>query len=125
MSYTITIKYDASAVTVQGADGAKVPTICDIFTPGSCAADMEAFEGTYYDTNTHGDMGEAMALEDYMSAQVTHPGLVAALRKAMRDGSYTYETDVPMADAFIEEAIAVMAPYGFSSVDAEGGEENE
>lgn len=114
MSYKITIKYDAAAVTAKGADSAKVPTICDIFVPGSCAANMEAFEGTYYDTNTPGIMGEAMSLEDYMNSQVTHPGLVAAMRKAMRDGSYTYETDVPMADAFVEEAMAVMAPYGFS-----------
>lgn len=120
MSYKITIKYDASAVTVKEPDSNKVPTICDIFVPGSCAANMEAFEGSYYDTNTPGAMGEGTSLEDFMDMQVTHPGLVAAVRKAVRDGEYTYETDVPMADAFMDEVGKALKDYGITIETGDG-----
>lgn len=76
---TITITY------TKPVDASVTPKnqICAIYAPTNAAADNAAFNGTYYDTNVHG-FGVGMSPEDFFKLQVAHPGLVAALKAAMR-----------------------------------------
>ena len=86
MAKNITITYTAPvAPSAQVVD-----PICRMFHPDNAAADNAAFAGTYYDTNVDG-WTQATTLEDFMKDCVAHPGLVAALRKAAADGTYTFE----------------------------------
>ena len=115
MSYKIKITYDASKVEPNVNDDRAVTEICDIFTPGNCAANMEVFEGTPYHNNTPGNRGYGEnALEDYVAAQVSHPGIVAAVQKAIETGEYTYETDVPFADVFVEGIGKALKGFGIT-----------
>lgn len=57
--------------------------ICATFVPTNAACDSTAFIGTYYDTNVEG-YGDGMTAEEFFFKQIAHPGLVAALRAAMR-----------------------------------------
>lgn len=110
MAYKIAITYDAEAV--KAPDHAAAP-ICALFMPTNAAADMDVFDGTYYDTNVYGnDYGSA--LEDFLAMQVSHPGLVAAMRKAVADGSYTMTTLDPMMETMIDGLNATMAAAGFT-----------
>ena len=93
MAHTIIISYTS---VVKPADIAGA-SICPVMMPTDCAANMSAFDGTYYDTNVEG-WGEGTALEAFMGSVVAHPGLVAAVRKAIADGTYTI-TDATAADA--------------------------
>ena len=94
MAHTITITYTRPVAPAINP----VAPICRVMMPNNCAADMPAFDGTYYDTNVEG-WGEGTALESFMNSVVAHPGLVAAVRKAIADGTYT------IADATSEDAL--------------------
>ena len=117
MAKSITITYTAIAEPAVKA----VQQICDVYYPANNASRNPEFDNTYYDTNVEG-FGEATTLEAFMAQMVAHPGLVAALRAAIRDGSYTYEgTD---KDAlYIGELKSALAPQGFTFKVADANEE--
>lgn len=108
MAYKIAITFDAAAVKASDREAAP---ICALFMPTNAAADMDVFEDTYYDTNVHNDYGTE--LDDFLAMQVSHPGLVAAMRKAAKDGSYVMTTDDPMMETMIDGLNATMAAAGF------------
>ena len=111
MAHTITIKYTRVVAPAVNP----VAPICPVMMPTNAAADMKAFEGTYYDTNVAG-WGEGTALEAFMSNVVAHPGLVAAVRKAIADGTYTI-TDATEADAlYAGEWAKALADQGITVV---------
>lgn len=78
---TITITY------TKPVDASVTPAaqICAIYAPTNAAADWTSggIPGSYYDTNVPG-FGAGMSPEDFFKSQIAHPGLVAALKAAMR-----------------------------------------
>ena len=78
---TITITYTKPV----DASVAPAAQICATYAPTNAAADWTSggIPGSYYDTNEDG-FGYGMLPEDFFKAQVAHPGLVAALKAAMR-----------------------------------------
>lgn len=108
MAKTITIKY--TAVTAPVAN--PVAEIPAVFYPNNAAADLAVFEGTYYDTNVAG-IGEGLSLEAFMAKQVAFPGLVAALRKAVKDGEYTFTTEDEKLVLYLGEVAPAIADQGF------------
>ena len=114
-THTIKIVYTAPVAPKINT----VASICDTFVPGGCAADMTAFDGTYYDTNVAG-FGEATTIEAFMQKMIAFPGLNAAFRKAMRDGQASYTEASDQAMLIMEEARAAMKVQGFEiTVDAQ------
>lgn len=110
MAYQVMITFNAADVKAPGHPAAP---ISPIFVPTNAAADMEAFDGTYYDTNVYGlDFGSAF--EDFLAAQVSHPGLIAAMKKARKDGTYTMVTEDPMMETMIDELNVAMKGTGFT-----------
>ena len=108
---TINIVYSAvSAPTSQA-----VAQICATFVPTNAAADLAAFDGTYYDTNVEG-WGEGTSLQDFFSQSVAHPGLMAALKLAMEaeDGTYAFEATDENTVIYAEELAKVLANEGFT-----------
>ena len=108
---TITITYSAPAAFAN--DGA-TQQIFGVWNPASTASDNAAFEGTYYDTNVwdNGEFPYATTLQQFLAAQVAHPGLVAALRQAMKAGSYEWVTTDEEA-LYAEELNPALASQGF------------
>lgn len=84
---TITIAYTAPVAPINAEP---VAQICATFQPANAACDLPAFEGTYYDTNVYG-FTPAVSLEEFMAKQVAFPGVVAALRAAINEGSFVIE----------------------------------
>ena len=119
MAKTITITY--TAITAPAANA--VQQICDVYYPANNASRNPAFDNTYYDTNVEG-FGEATTLEAFMAQMVAHPGLVAALRAAIRDGSYTYEGTEEDA-LYIAELTPALAPQGFTFEVADANAEDD
>lgn len=108
---TITITYTKPV----DASVAPAAQICAIYVPTNAAADNESeiggIPGSYYDTNVPG-YGAGMTPEEFFNAQVAHPGLVAALRAAMRAGSYAWEaTDADVQ--YVGEIAPALADQGF------------
>lgn len=110
MAYTITIQFTAPTEVV----GAAVSPICRVFQPEGCAADHPCMAGTYYDTNVGGRGDLAVTYEQYINQQVAHPGLVAALKKAVRDGEYVIEDADEKAALYAEELTTALADQGFT-----------
>jgi hypothetical protein len=104
----ITITY--TAINAPSADTAA--EICAMFYPNNAAADLPAFEGTYYDTNVEG-WGEGTTLEKFIKDSVAHPGLVLALKLAVEEGSYEFETDDNDTIMYLEEVKDAVADQGF------------
>lgn len=105
---TITITY------VKPVDASTIPAsqICATFQPTNAAADNSVFDGTYYDTNVAG-YGDALSAEAFFAKQVAHPGLIAALRAAMKAGSYDWEaTDADVQ--YVGEIAPALAEQGFT-----------
>ena len=109
---SITITY--TAPTTFANDGA-TQQIFSVWNPAMTASDNAAFEGTYYDTNVwdNGEFPYATTLKEFMDSQVAHPGLVAALRAAIRGGSYTWETTDDNL-LYVEELAPALADQGFT-----------
>ena len=105
---TITITY--TAISAPAADAAA--QICATFVPTNAAADLPAFEGTYYDTNVAG-FGEGMTVEQFIKSSVAHPGLVLALKNAIENGSFEWETDDEKTIMYLEEVADAVADQGF------------
>ena len=119
MATTITITYNA--ITAPKTDF--VQQICDVYYPANNASKNPVFDGTYYDTNVEG-FGEATTLEAFMAQMVAHPGLIAALRAAVRNGSYTYNEVTDADILYAEELKPALKPQGFT-IEITETEENE
>ena len=120
MAKTITITY--TAITAPTAK--LVPQICDIFVTNNNASRQTAFDGTYYDTNVEG-FGEATTLQAFMAEMVAHPGLIAALRYAIKNGEYEY-TDATNDDVlYAEELKPALKDQGFTITVAEAESNGE
>ena len=125
MAHTISIKFEALVAPAVG----NVAPICRVFKPQGCAADNECMKGTYNDTNTEmQSRGElATSFDKYIEQQVAHPGLVAALKKAVRDGEYVIKDADEKAALYAEELAPALKDQGFIIVvdaAAEEGTEN-
>lgn len=115
---TITITYTPA---VQFADDKATQQIFSVWDPAKTASDNSVFEGTYYQTNVwdKGEFPYATSLQAFLDAQVAHPGLVAALRAAVRAfdadaGKGVYNWEATDADAlYIEELGPALADQGF------------
>jgi hypothetical protein len=105
----IVIKYKAVTPVVHKA----VAQICGVYYPNSAAADLKPFDGTYYDTNVAG-VGEGLHLEKFMSQQVAFPGLNAYLRKAIRDGEFSFESDDQKLQLYLQECAPALKDQGFT-----------
>lgn len=108
MAKSITIKY--TAVTAPVAQ--PVAEIPAVYYPNNAACDLPVFEGTYYDTNVE-DKGIGMSIEAFIAAQVAHPGLIAALRKAVKDGEYTFTTEDEDLILYLGEVAPAVKDQGF------------
>lgn len=69
--------------------------IFGVWNPATTASDNVAFKDTYYQTNVwdNGEFPYATSLEKFLAEQVAHPGLVAALRTAVRAWEATYNEE--------------------------------
>lgn len=105
-----TVKIVYSAIDAPNADA--VNQICATFVPTNAAADNAAFEGTYYDTNVAG-FGEGMSAEKFFKDSVAHPGLIAALKRAVEDGEYEFDTEDNDTIMYLEEVTDAVADQGF------------
>ena len=105
---TINIKYTA----IEAPSANLVAQICGLYLPTNAAADLPPFEGTYYDTNVEG-WGEVIPVEKFFADSVAHPGLVAALKLAVRDGEYDFDTDDEKTIMYLEEVAPAVADQGF------------
>lgn len=105
---TIKITYTAIAAPTNEV-GAQ---ICAIYLPTNAAADLAPFEGTYYDTNVEG-FGEAMSIEKFYADSVAHPGLVAALKLAVKNGEYEFDTEDEKTIMYLEEVADAVKDQGF------------
>lgn len=106
---TITITY--SAVTAPSTEN--VSPICRIFSPDNAAADEAVFDGTYYDTNVDG-WGIGTTLAQFMSEMVAHPGLIAAIREAIREGSYVISDASDSDVLYMKECAPALASEGIT-----------
>jgi len=117
---TITITYTAPT---QFASDSATQQIFAQWNPAATASDNAVFEGTYYDTNVwdNGEFPYATTLSAFLDSQVAHPGLIAALRAAVRAGSYDWEaTD---ADAlYVEELAPALKDQGFTFATGSSGQ---
>ena len=111
MAYQILITFNADAV--KTADKHAVAPISPVYIPTNAAADMEAFDGTYYDTNVYG-MDFGAEFDDFLAAQVSHPGLIAAMKMARKEGSFTMTTLDPMMETMVLEMNDALAGSGFT-----------
>lgn len=105
---TINIKYTAISAPIAEP----VAQICAMFVPTNAAADLPAFEGTYYDTNVEG-FGETGAIEKFFADSVAHPGLVLALKLAVENGEYEFDTEDEKTIMYLEEVKDAVADQGF------------
>lgn len=105
-----TIKIVYTAIAAPNTDA--VAQICATYLPTNAAADYAAFDGTYYDTNVAG-FGEGMTTEQFFKNSVAHPGLIAALKRAIEDGEYEFETENEAMIMYLEEVADAVADQGF------------
>jgi len=128
---TITITYTPAVPFVTDP---ATQQIFGVWNPATTASDNEAFAGTYYQTNVwdNGEFPYATSLEKFLADQVAHPGLVAALRSAVRayeaakeedpdatSGTYNWiATDEDVL--YVEELSGALANQGFELVAGEG-----
>lgn len=107
---TITITYTAVSAPVADA----VAQICAVFVPTNAAADLAPFDGTYYDTNVYG-FGEGMAIQKFFADSVAHPGLIAALKLAVAEGEYEFDTEDEKLIMYLDEIVSTgaVADQGF------------
>ena len=119
---TITITYTPAQTF---ANDKATQQIFGVWNPATTASDNEKFENTYYDTNKWDDgvFPYAMTLDEFLDKQVAHPGLIAALRAAVRAADHTYAWEATDADVlYVEELKGALADQGFSF---DGGSSSE
>lgn len=118
ITYTPTVPVKANA-TEQ---------IFAVWNPALTASDNEVFKDTYYQTNKwdKGEFALAQSLEAFLASLVAHPGLIAALRAAVRaydaavekdptakSGSYEWEAPEGYT-LYMEELEPALADQGFT-----------
>ena len=108
---TITIAYEA---LVPAKGGEPVAQICATFKPDNAAAALDVFAGTYYDTITGSGLDPATSLDDFMASQIAHPGIIAALRAAARDGFFVYENASNDDVLYWGEIKPALEAYGYT-----------
>lgn len=116
---TITITYTAPAVSEAKA----TQQIFSVWNPALTASDNAAFNGSYYDTNVwdNGEFRYATSLDEFLAKQVAHPGLIAALRAAVRAENGKYEWEATDADLlYMEEFAPALADQGFTFAGGSG-----
>ena len=125
ITYTPAVPFTTDVATQQ---------IFSVWNPAQTASDNEAFKDTYYQTNVwdNGEFPYATSLEAFLAQQVAHPGLIAALRTAVRaylaakeadksatSGSYDWTaTDADLL--YIEELSPALAGQGFTFATGSG-----
>ena len=122
---TITITYTPAE---KFANDAATQQIFNVWNPATTASDNAVFEGTYYQTNVwdKGEFPYATSLDAFLAAQVAHPGLIAALRAAVRAydadaGKGVYAWEATDADVlYIEELSGALAGEGFEFATGSG-----
>ena len=89
---TVTITYTPAVTFEKDID---TQQIFSVWNPAATASDNTEFENTYYNTNVwdDGEFKPATSLEEFLAAQVAHPGLVAALRAAVKAYETAKKTD--------------------------------
>lgn len=110
MAHKITIKYVAPVMD----EARKCATICRMFHPAECYADMEVMEAR--NTNVPGMGGPVMPILEYLAAQVAHPGLIAACKQAVKDGEYVIEEADEKVYLYCKEVENALAAEGFTFV---------
>lgn len=95
MAYNIKITFTKPVEEVR-----EVLPICPMYSKGECAADVI---GAPYVGTLKGKGDLVMNFEEYIKAQVAHPGLVAAMKQAAIAGEYVYVTDDAKAKLYAEE----------------------
>ena len=121
---TITITYTPATVF---AEDAATQQIFGVWNPATTASDNKVFEGTYYQTNKwdNGEFPYATTLQAFLDSQVAHPGLIAALRAAVRAEDHTYDWEASDDDVlYVEELKGALADQGFKLI-AGGGSSSE
>lgn len=110
MAYTIKITYAAP----KDVEEREAAPICALFVPTNAACDKDVFDDTYYDTNVYG-YGFGSELEDFLAMQVSHPGLVAAMKAAAESesGEFTMHTEDASLETMVAELNRAMAARGF------------
>lgn len=108
MAKVITISYTAPVAPAAE----HINQIFRRMTFESAAADNAVFEGTYYDTNVDG-WGVATPIEEFFKSCVAHPGLISALKAAMREGSFSFTSDDEREILFLSEVGTAIADQGF------------
>ena len=133
---TITITYTPAVVFEKDS---ATQQIFGLWNPATTASDNQVFDGTYYQTNVwdNGEFPYATSLQAFLDSQVAHPGLVAALRAAVRaweadqeaetpTGKGVYEWEATDADAlYVEELAPALADQGFELVAGSGSSSAE
>ena len=125
---TITITY--TPATGFKTDSA-TQQIFGVWNPATTASDNTVFADTYYQTNKwdNGEFPYATTLEQFLADQVAHPGLIAALRAAVRaydeeTGKGIYVWTASDDDAlYVEELQGALKEQGFELVAGEGSGE--
>ena len=125
---TITITY--TPATGFKTDSA-TQQIFGVWNPATTASDNVKFADTYYQTNKwdNGEFPYATTLEQFLADQVAHPGLIAALRAAVRaydeeTGKGIYVWTASDDDAlYVEELEGALKEQGFELVAGEGSGE--
>ena len=109
---TITITYKPATTF---ANDSATQQIFNVWNPATTASDNAQFEGTYYDTNVwdNGEFPYATSLDAFLAKQVAHPGLIAALRQAVKAGSYDWETTDDMV-LYADELADALKDQGFT-----------
>lgn len=92
-----------------------VAPICRIYEPDNCYIDMQAYEGTVYDTNTDG-FGSITVPEPYASTSIPFPVPLAQFKLAVvGEGNKVEFTVSDYAEAFYYKQVGVaMASQGFT-----------
>lgn len=125
---TITITYTPVATFV---DDPATQQIFGVWNPATTASDNPVFASyaapdNYYATNKwdNGEFPYATSLEKFLADQVAHPGLIAALRAAMRAEDNSYDWDATADDVlYVKEISGALADQGFTfTVDNGSGE---
>ena len=117
MAHKITIKYTSVVAPVVNT----AAPICPVMMPTNAAADMKAFDGTYYDTNVAG-WGEGTALEAFMAQADAHPGLVAAVKQAIKNGEYTIDDATSKDVLYANEVAGSLKDQGIEFIIDAAGE---
>lgn len=122
---TITITYKPATTF---ANDSATQQIFSVWNPAATASDNSEFANTYYQTNKwdNGEFPYATTLQEFLDSQVAHPGLIAALRTAVRaydedagEGVYAWEaTDADLL--YIEELEPALKDQGFTFASGSG-----